>query len=147
MTPISALQAFSSDINRAYDVSLLLVVGITLATAILIWIMRPYAQPQANQLQLCGFVALAIAALGFVKQKIWLSRAALLLPFLVSGAQALFCPDSPASLAGRLWRQLEPEIADLKKGAKQEVAASSFFIVSRGECVEIEMTVALAPEQ
>ncbi|CAE7437848.1 unnamed protein product [Symbiodinium pilosum] len=140
---VSNAQAFSSDINRAYNLCLLIVMGITLATAVLIWIMKPYAQPQVNQLQVCGFVSLAVAALGFVKHNIWLSRMALLLPFLVTGSQALWWPDSPASLASRLWRQLEPGLADLKKGVTQEVAASSFYIASRSECVEIQ-SLALA---
>ncbi|CAK9065647.1 unnamed protein product [Durusdinium trenchii] len=63
---------------------------------------RPYAQPQVNDLQVCCFMGLAFAATGFQLHIAWLSRAALLLPLLLAAAQQMQ-PDSPESLAQRLW--------------------------------------------
>ena len=45
---------------------------------------------------------LAFAATGFALQMAWLSRVALLMPLLLAAAQQMQ-PDSPESLAQRLW--------------------------------------------
>ena len=45
---------------------------------------------------------LAFAATGFALQMAWLSRVALLMPLLLAAAQQIQ-PDSPESLAQRLW--------------------------------------------
>ena len=60
------------------------------------WNLTP--QPTAND-KLQG---LAFAATGFALQMAWLSRVALLMPLLLAAAQQIQ-PDSPESLAQRLW--------------------------------------------
>ncbi|CAK9066743.1 unnamed protein product [Durusdinium trenchii] len=81
------------------------VLAATLGVAATVWMVRPYAQPQVNDLQVCCFMGLAFAATGFQLHIAWLSRAALLLPLLLAAAQQMQ-PDSPESLAQRLWEDL-----------------------------------------
>ena len=52
-----------------------------------------------------------MAAVGFTFQMAWLSRVALLSPLLLAAGQALQ-PDSPESLAQRLWEDLKKTLKD-----------------------------------
>ncbi|CAJ1412437.1 unnamed protein product [Effrenium voratum] len=100
-------------------------VGITLGVGLMIGFMQPYAQRQVNHLQCCCFICLAVAAVGFGFKWIWLARAALVLPFLVSCVQ-LKNPDCPEALALRLFKALERQLAELSEGREFVVEELSF---------------------
>ena len=57
-----------------------------------------------NTLHSCSFLCLAVSAASFAYRWVWPARAALAIPFLLSAAQGLK-PDSPESLAVRLWEE------------------------------------------
>mmetsp|Transcript_5456 Transcript_5456/g.12881 ORF Transcript_5456/g.12881 Transcript_5456/m.12881 type:complete len:86 (-) Transcript_5456:45-302(-) len=78
-----------------------------------------------NHLQCCCFICLAVAAVGFGFKWIWLARAALVLPFLVSCVQ-LKNPDCPEALALRLFKALERQLAELSEGREFVVEELSF---------------------
>ena len=59
---------------------------------------------QVNTLHSCSFLCLAVSAASFAYRWVWPARAALAIPFLLSAAQGLK-PDSPESLAVRLWEE------------------------------------------
>ena len=59
---------------------------------------------QVNTLHSCSFLCLAVSAASFAYRCVWPARAALAIPFLLSAAQGLK-PDSPESLAVRLWEE------------------------------------------
>lgn len=105
--------------------SLLISLAITLGMAATFALVQPYLQPQVNALQCCCFSCLALSVLGFHNGWPYLSRFALLLPFLLSALQALR-PDSAPSLAVRLWEELEPQLGVFRKGHKIEVRAETF---------------------
>eukprot|EP00434_Breviolum_minutum_P028224 symbB.v1.2.024968.t2/scaffold2399.1/size80101/4 len=69
---------------------------------------QPYAEPQVNTLHSCSFLCLAVSAASFAYRWVWPARAALAIPFLLSAAQGLK-PDSPESLAVRLWEERDLE--------------------------------------
>jgi len=96
------------------------VLAATLVVVATVWMVRPYAQPQVNDLQICCFMGLAFAATGFALQMAWLSRVALLMPLLLAAAQQIQ-PDSPESLAQRLWEDL------IEDGMPKESATTSML--------------------
>ncbi|CAJ1438035.1 unnamed protein product [Effrenium voratum] len=104
------------------DEGLKLALAVTLAMAAMVFAVQPYAQPQANSLTSFCFLCLAGASLGFSFHLSWLSRSALLAPFLLCAKQALW-PDSPEALAVRLFQELEPKLAELQQGAEVELSA------------------------
>ena len=67
------------------------------------WIPRR-TNSQVNTLHSCSFLCLAVSAASFAYRWVWPARAALAIPFLLSAAQGLK-PDSPESLAVRLWEE------------------------------------------
>lgn len=110
--------------NRALN----LCIGITLATAATISLAQPYLQPQINRLHSVCFTSLSIAAVGFAFGQMWLSRVALLLPFLVAAWQ-LLKPDSSEMLAVRVWQEIEPQLSKLQRGEEIEVVAETFSVL------------------
>ncbi|CAK9047892.1 unnamed protein product [Durusdinium trenchii] len=99
--------------------------AITLAMAATSAMVQPFVQPQVNVTQCCCFLSLALAAVSFDNHWVWLSRAALVLPFLLCALLAIK-PDSTQSLAVRLWQQLRDEVEALEKGQVVEVTAETF---------------------
>jgi len=89
---------------------------------------QAYARPQVNLLQSFCFVCLALATLSFHYGWVWSSRAAFALPFLVTAVQGLR-PDSPETLALRLWQELDTKMPALQKGEAVEVSAETFSFV------------------
>eukprot|EP00438_Fugacium_kawagutii_P028121 Skav229520 [mRNA] locus=scaffold887:77290:86147:+ [translate_table: standard] len=107
------------------DDGLQLSLAITLLMAATSGMVQPYFHPQAGQtnanvLQCCSFCCLALAAVGFSSELTWLSRGALVVPFLLTASLALR-PDSTESLAVRLWRQMEQEIPKLQDAQLAEL--------------------------
>lgn len=116
-------------VQKLVAVGLVSVVGITLAMAAISGMVQPYLLPQLNTLQCCCFLCLALATLSFDFGWPFLSRSALLLPFVVSALLALATPDSAERLAVRLWQEVEPKLGQLQKGQSVEINAEilSFF--------------------
>ncbi|CAL1167018.1 unnamed protein product, partial [Cladocopium goreaui] len=96
------------------DFGFQLSVAICLVTAATISLARPYAQPQVNTLHSVCFASLAMASVGFYHHFPWLSRGALLLPFLLAALQ-LLRPDSAEALSVRLFDELT-KVEELKDG-------------------------------
>ena len=69
-----------------------------------VWATFRRTNSQVNTLHSCSFLCLAVSAASFVYRWVWPARAALAIPFLLSAAQGLK-PDSPESLAVRLWEE------------------------------------------
>ncbi|CAK9091051.1 unnamed protein product [Durusdinium trenchii] len=106
-----AANSSDEDLYFFLDFSLAKVLAITLTMAGTVWMVHPYAQPQVNDLQFCCFLGLSISAVGFSFQMAWLSRLGLLAPLLLAAGQAVQ-PDSPESLACRLWDKLTEPAKD-----------------------------------
>jgi len=70
-----------------------LCLGVTVGTAAIISLTQPYLQPQINRLQCVCFICLSATAVGFAFNQRWLSRAALLLPFVFAAWQLRRHPD------------------------------------------------------
>ena len=68
------------------------------------WAVFRRTNSQVNTLHSCSFLCLAVSAASFAYRWVWPARAALAIPFLLSAAQGLK-PDSPESLAVRLWEE------------------------------------------
>ena len=68
------------------------------------WAVFHRTNSQVNTLHSCSFLCLAVSAASFAYRWVWPARAALAIPFLLSAAQGLK-PDSPESLAVRLWEE------------------------------------------
>ena len=66
------------------------------------WAVFHRTNSQVNTLHSCSFLCLAVSTASFAYRRVWPARAALAIPFLLSAAQGLK-PDSPESLAVRLW--------------------------------------------
>jgi len=98
--------------------------AVTLVMATLVAFLRPYAQAQVNNLQCSCFISLAIAALSFSLRVPALSRASLVLPFLVALAQ-VWLPESPEGRASRIWQELEPKLMDLRSAGSAGITAST----------------------
>jgi len=96
--------------------------ALTMTMAATSSMVQPYAQPQVNTLHSCSFLCLAVSAASFAHRWVWPARAALAIPFLLSAAQGLK-PDSPESLAVRLWEDLERHVETLQHGEPVEVVA------------------------
>ena len=69
-----------------------------------VWATFRRTNSQVNTLHSCSFLCLAVSAASFAYRWVWPARAALAIPFLLSAAQGLK-PDSPESLAVRLWEE------------------------------------------
>lgn len=102
--------------------------AITLLMAAASGMVQIFLQPQVNMLQCCCFLCLALAAVSFSNGITWLSRVALLVPFLLSGALALR-PDSTESLAVRIWEQLKREMPKLEDGKSVEVLVETVTFI------------------
>ena len=70
-----------------------LCLGVTMGTAAIISLAQPYSQPQINRLQCICFICLSATAVGFAFNQVWLSRAALCLPFVFAAWQLRRHPD------------------------------------------------------
>ena len=108
---------------RSHD-GLQLSLAVTLVMATLVALLRPYARAQVNNIQCCCFISLAIAALSFSLRVPALSRAALVLPFLVAFGQ-VWLPESPEGRASRIWQELEPKLLDLQSADGPGITAST----------------------
>ncbi|CAE7718680.1 SIK1 [Symbiodinium sp. CCMP2456] len=95
--------------------SLMLVLGITTGTAILLGTLKPYRQRQVNDLQSCCFYCLAASALGFALGSVWLPRCTLAAPFALAAAQTLR-PDGPEALALRISEAANARWSALQQG-------------------------------
>lgn len=102
--------------------------AITLLMAAASGMVQIFLQPQVNMLQCCCFLCLALAAVSFSNGITWLSRVALLVPFLLSGALALR-PDSTESLAVRIWEQLKKEMPKLEDGKSVEILVDTVTFI------------------
>jgi len=129
---VAAAQVATGSSVHASHISLGKVMAITFAMAGVVWMVQPYAQPQVNHLQLSCFLCLGIAAAGFSLQEAWLSRLALLMPLLLAAGQQLQ-PDSPESLARRLWKEL------LEGGSPKDAAETSILSRRRSETVRFRL--------
>jgi len=99
-----------------------LAVAISLVTGATIALARPYVQPQVNTLHSFCFACLAVASVGFYHHILCLTRAALLLPFLLASLQ-LLRPDSAEALSVRLFDELTNKMHDLQDGKEVHLAA------------------------
>ena len=108
-------------------VAMKLCMGITLATAAIIFLAQPYLQPQINTLQCFCFSCLSLASFGFALGLVWLSRMALVMPFVLAAWQCM-SPDSSQSLAVRLWKKVEAQLSKLEKGEEIEVIAETYSL-------------------
>eukprot|EP00434_Breviolum_minutum_P025626 symbB.v1.2.022643.t1/scaffold2018.1/size92264/3 len=126
------LAVASSTATRDLLIPIGKVLAATLVVVATVWMVRPYAQPQVNDLQICCFMGLAFAATGFALQMAWLSRVALLMPLLLAAAQQMQ-PDSPESLAQRLWEDL------IEDGMPKESATTS--MLTRRESLAIRFSL------
>eukprot|EP00435_Cladocopium_sp_Y103_P059189 s57_g21.t1 len=108
------------------------VLAATLAVAATVWSVQPYAQPQVNDLQVVCFLGLALAAAGFGYHNVFLSRLALLMPLVLAAAQQMQ-PDSPESLAQRLWEEL------VKDGMPTESATTSMLTKRQSQAIRFKL--------
>lgn len=88
---------------------------------------------KVNDLQCFCFLCLTASALGFRLHMAWLSRCALLAPLLLAAGQAALQPDSPESLARRLWEDL---VID---GVPQGSAKTS--VLSRRHSLDVSLSL------
>jgi len=102
--------------------------GINLGMAAACAMVQAYARPQVNLLQSFCFLCLALATLSFYYGWVWSSRAAFALPFVVMAVQGLR-PDSPETLALRLWQELDTKMPALQKGEAVEISAETFSFI------------------
>ncbi|CAJ1448072.1 unnamed protein product, partial [Effrenium voratum] len=108
------------------DNALHLVLAIVLVMAATIAMVRPYLQPQMNDLQCLSMICLAGAAIGFSAGTsgdahwLWLSRVSFLLPFLLAATQVLQ-PDSCEALAARLYQEARQKLPELKEEKEVEL--------------------------
>lgn len=130
---VSAAQVASSADENDFLISLGKVMAINLGMASTVWMVRPYAHPQVNDLQCFCFLCLTASALGFRLHMAWLSRCALLAPLLLAAGQAALQPDSPESLARRLWEDL---VID---GVPQGSAKTS--VLSRRHSLDVSLSL------
>jgi len=101
--------------------------AVTLVMATLMALFRPYAQAQVNNLQCSCFISLSIAAVSFSLRWPWLSRASLVLPFLVALAQAGL-PESPEGRASKLWQELEPQLHRLSSATSIKASSNAMTV-------------------
>ncbi|CAE7240212.1 SIK1 [Symbiodinium sp. CCMP2456] len=126
---VSAAQVASSTEKEVLLFAVGKVVIITLGMAFTVWMVQPYGEPQVNDLQLCCFLSLAASAVGFGFRMLWLSRLALLAPLLLSAWHTLQ-PDSPESLAWRLWEGLQKDAPEAHVLGRPQSVAMNFKLES-----------------
>eukprot|EP00913_Durusdinium_trenchii_P011303 g10615.t1 len=97
-------------------------ITLTLSMALVIGIVRPFAQSQVNTLQSFCFFCLSVAAVGFKWYSPMVARAALSTPFLLLALQMLR-PDCTETLALRLQKELEDKIPKMRMGEAVEISA------------------------
>ncbi|CAJ1361646.1 unnamed protein product [Effrenium voratum] len=112
------------------DNALSLVLAMSLGMAAIIAMVRPYIQPQMNELHCISMICLAGAAIGFSNAGasrdfahwLWLSRVSFLLPLLLAAMQVLR-PDSCEALATRLFQEARQKLPELKEEKEVELSA------------------------
>lgn len=76
---------------------------------LLVWVTKPFMQPQVSDLQSFSCLSLVFASLGFVYQSAWLARAALVAPVMLVLMQVR-CPDCTEALAERCYKDLASQL-------------------------------------
>ncbi|CAJ1361648.1 unnamed protein product [Effrenium voratum] len=110
------------------DDALNLALAMILGMAATIAMVRPYIQPQMNDLHCISMICLAGAAIGFSNAGtsgdfdnwLWLSRVSFLLPLLLAAMQVLR-PDSCEALATRLFQEARQKLPELKEEKEVEL--------------------------
>ncbi|CAK9003559.1 LRR receptor-like serine/threonine-protein kinase FLS2 [Durusdinium trenchii] len=113
---VSLVSAVSASAVSAWKWS----VALCGAMAVLVWVTRPYMQPQVSTLQSLSCLSLAATSVAFIYQMPNLARAALLTPLLLVLLQVR-CPDCEEALAERCYEDLVAELPKLQRGEPHQL--------------------------